>query len=201
MEEYSADEWQPQEFLPCIKDLKNLVRISYFSRLDSCYDARVAIYAPYFLANVPDAALAYAAWDLPRKKTQSRPEELQEDLLERFTSHLRQMPFFGCAWFDGKALALAWLREITKECAEVHFLICQRKPEAILKAGQDFMEQALKRYANLLAIVPRPFFGAKALALALGFQFLSRVPKICPILSKGIISDGLLFSYSKAKGF
>ena len=172
-----------------IRKPENIVRVLGWSCRDSRFKGRLAVYAPYFLANVPQELRAYVGWDN------------DGDLAKTFTALLARQAYVACAWLGGRALALAWLREISPLAAEAHFLICQRKPKAVLEAGREFIRQAERRYPSLTALVPRPFIGAKRLAEALGFQFLAKVPKVCALKSMGKIADGLLYSYQAKKGF
>lgn len=149
---------------------------------DSFYNGAIWHYLPFFLED--KRLWAYAGWDLAP----------QADKKEELVEHLaKSSAFFASCYERREPLALAWGRQLGRDSAELHFLTARRKPELVARAGAMLLRLLGKRYKSLICLVPRPFYGARALAERLGFLRLASLGGACFLAARGRYVDGLLY--------
>lgn len=136
-------------------------------------------------------AARFSAWDFKRG----------DNFEARLASALAGMPLVMAAFIENeKPLALAWARETSPLCAELHFMSLAKNPRLILMAGKVFIDTAGLEWPSLYGVIPREFFGARRLAKALGFSEAGRIRKALNVLSLNRIMDGAIYARFMGEG-
>lgn len=151
----------------------------------------VNILGPSFLPRTGADLDSYACWDLAPGPYKER---------EACARIGRGCEFAGFAWLGLEPLAMAWINPIGSGCGEAHFLCRQRRPQAVYRAVRLFMAKVAGRFSSLICLVPRPFWGAHKLVLALGFRRLARLKGACLWKARGTVQDGTLYLWEKGEG-
>ena len=127
----------------------------------------------------------YVLWDAPMRQ---RPAMLEEAL--KNSGHVSIL-------FDGqKPLGCAWFVPLCPDSATAaaHFAI---PPMPLLDVcARQALAMAAARYRCLLALIPRPFHGARNFARSLGFVPIGRLPRACSLHARRRVCDGVLYQLS-----